>query len=118
MCRQGGGHRLVFGAAHNLHSRDTSDNERVLVVGASLAFVDAILNDRPYNEAEYGATSTMTAIMGRLATYSGQVVHWDDAFGSEIVLTTDAESWDAPAPINPLSDGSYRIPIPGVTKVL
>lgn len=80
--------------------------------------VDAVLNDKPHNEADYGATSTMTAILGRLATYSGQVINWDQAYASEKVLTTDAESWDAPAPISPLSDGSYRIPIPGVTKVL
>ena len=82
------------------------------------AIVEAVQNDLPYNEAEYGAISTMTAILGRLATYSGQVVPWDDAFASEKVLTTDAETWDAPAPIQPLADGSYRIPIPGVTKVL
>ena len=80
--------------------------------------VDAILNDRPHNEAEYGAMSTMTAILGRMATYSGVKIDWDDAFASERRLTTDAESWDAEAPIKPLSDGSYRIPIPGVTKVL
>ncbi len=82
------------------------------------AIVEAILNDQPYNEADYGAISTMTAILGRLATYSGKSVSWDDAFHSEKVLTTDAESWESPAPIQPLSDGSYRIPIPGVTKVL
>ena len=80
--------------------------------------IDAILSDRPHNETEYGALSTMTAIMGRLATYSGQLIAWDDAFHSDKVITTDAESWDAPAPIQPLSDGSYRIAIPGVTKVL
>ncbi len=80
--------------------------------------IDAVLNDRPHNEAEYGAISTMTAILGRLATYSGKVVTWDEAFHSEKVLTTDAESWDSPAPIKALSDGSYRVAIPGVTKVL
>ncbi len=80
--------------------------------------IDAVLNDRPHNEAEYGAMSTMTAIMGRLATYSGQLIPWEDAFDSRKVITTDAESWDAPAPITALSDGSYRIAIPGVTKVL
>jgi len=29
--------------------------------------------------ADYGAESTMTAILGRMATYSGQVVEWDKA---------------------------------------
>ncbi|NND96650.1 MAG: Gfo/Idh/MocA family oxidoreductase [Pirellulaceae bacterium] len=82
------------------------------------ALIDSILNNRAHNEVEYGATSTMTAILGRLATYSGQEISWEDAYKSEKVLTTDAESWDAEAPIKPLSDGSYRVAIPGVTKVL
>jgi hypothetical protein len=35
---------------------------------------DAIRNDRPHNEAVYGAESTMTAILGRMAAYSGKMV--------------------------------------------
>jgi myo-inositol 2-dehydrogenase / D-chiro-inositol 1-dehydrogenase len=79
---------------------------------------DAIVNDRPHNEADSAALSTMTAIMGRLATYSGKEIDWDQAFNSNIALTTDAESWDAPAPVQPRPDGGYNIPVPGVTKVL
>ncbi len=79
---------------------------------------DAIIHDKPHNEAEQGALSTMTAILGRMATYSGQQIQWDEAFNSSKVLTTDAESWDAPAPVLPLADGSYQIAVPGVTKVV
>lgn len=79
---------------------------------------DAIANDKPHFEAEYGAYSTMTAIMGRMATYSGKAVKWDEALASEKVLTTDAETWTAAAPIAPLADGSYAIPMPGVTVVV
>ena len=78
----------------------------------------AIVEDQPYNEIDYGATSTMTAILGRFATYSGKKVTWDEAFASERVQTTDAESWDAEAPVKPLDDGSYAIAVPGKTKVL
>jgi predicted dehydrogenase len=39
-----------------------------------------------FQDAEFGAKSTMTAIMGRMATYSGQVVSWDEAFNSNINL--------------------------------
>ncbi|MGB7345240.1 MAG: Gfo/Idh/MocA family oxidoreductase, partial [Pirellulaceae bacterium] len=80
--------------------------------------VKSILTNLPHNETDYGATSTMTAILGRLATYSGKKIGWDEAFNSPKRLTTDADSWDAEAPIKPLSDGSYRVAIPGVTKVL
>jgi predicted dehydrogenase len=79
---------------------------------------NAIRNDKPHNEAEHGALSTMTAIMGRLATYSGKEITWDEAFNSNIALTTDAESWDAKAPIQPRPDGGYDIAVPGLTKVL
>jgi myo-inositol 2-dehydrogenase/D-chiro-inositol 1-dehydrogenase len=82
------------------------------------ALFDAIRNDKPYNEVEYGAHSTMTAILGRMATYSGQIVSWNAAIKSNHSLTTDAEKWDAPAPINPSSDGRYAIAVPGVTKVV
>lgn len=81
------------------------------------ALFDAIRNDKPYNEVEYGAHSTMTAILGRMATYSGKTVKWDEALKST-AMTTDAESWDAPAPVQPDSDGRYAIAIPGVTKVV
>lgn len=79
---------------------------------------DAIVNDKPHNEAEYGALSTMTAILGRLATYSGKSIEWEDAFRSGRSLTTDAESWDAQAPVQPLADGSYAIPVPGISVVV
>ncbi|HEX5471355.1 MAG TPA: Gfo/Idh/MocA family oxidoreductase [Lacipirellulaceae bacterium] len=82
------------------------------------ALFAAIRNDEPYNEAEYGAHSTMTAILGRMATYSGQIVSWDAAIQSNHKTTTDAENWDAPAPVKPNSDGWYAVAMPGVTKVV
>lgn len=82
------------------------------------ALFDAIRSDKPYNEVEYGALSTMTAILGRMATYSGKVVKWDEALQSSQRLTTEAEAWDAKAPILPDSDGWYAVAVPGVTKVV
>lgn len=78
----------------------------------------AIENDLAYNEAATGADATLTAILGRLASYSGKRISWDEASASERVLTTDAEDWQATAPVQPRPDGSYEILIPGVTRVL
>ncbi len=78
----------------------------------------AIRNDLEHNEAVYGADSTMAAILGRMAAYSGKVITWDDALKSGRQLTTDAESWDGPAPVQPSPDGGYEIAIPGMTDVL
>ena len=71
---------------------------------------------RPYNEGDYGITSTMTAILGRMATYSGQVVTWDDAMKSETDLGPKRYAWDAEAPIIPGPDHLYACAVPGKTK--
>ncbi len=92
---------------------------------------DAIRNNKDHNEAEYGATSTMTAIMGRMATYSGQEIFWDKAAAqkagrdpSKVLLALDSTTalvperyaWDAKPPTTPDANGRYPIPTPGVTK--
>ena len=71
-----------------------------------------------HNEGEYGAKSTMTAILGRMATYCGKKVRWDDAINSEIALVPSAYTWDANPPSLPDGDGRYPIPTPGVTTAL
>src|SRR6202012_3331132 len=55
----------------------------------------AIRNNTPYNELEYGATSSMTAIMGRMATYSGKEIKWEDAINSQIDTMPKVLAWDA-----------------------
>jgi len=79
---------------------------------------DAIRNDKPYNEAEYGAHSSMTAILGRMATYSGKVIEWDDAINSKISVMPTMFDWDAPTPNKPGPDGMYPRAIPGKTQVV
>ncbi len=67
------------------------------------------------NEGDYGATSTMTAIMGRMATYSGKKLSWDDCFNSRVALADfdSLKSYNDPAPVQPLENGKYAIPMPG-----
>ena len=79
---------------------------------------EAIRAGKPFNEAETGAISTMTAILGRMATYSGKVVSWDDALGSQISLAPDRYDFDATPPVLPGEDGIYPCAVPGVTKVV
>lgn len=43
----------------------------------------AIRDNKPLNNAYYGAESTMTAVLGRMATYSGKEIKWDDAINSK-----------------------------------
>jgi myo-inositol 2-dehydrogenase / D-chiro-inositol 1-dehydrogenase len=78
--------------------------------------LDAIVTGRSYNEADWAAESTMTAILGRMATYSGQVVKWDEAINSQLDLTPKDLSWNGEPLVKPDANGLYACAIPGVTK--
>ena len=76
----------------------------------------AILSGEPYNEADWAAESSMTAIMGRMATYSGKEVTWEQAFNSQLELGPKELSWDATPPVLPNEQGFYPCAIPGQTQ--
>ena len=46
----------------------------------------AIAGGQPRNEADWALDSTMTSVLGRMATYSGKVVRWDEAINSSLDL--------------------------------
>ena len=78
----------------------------------------SIRNKEVISDAENGAKSTMTAIMGRMATYSGQVINWDEAMKSDLQLMPSEVTWNTIPPSLPQEDGTYPIPTPGVTEVM
>jgi predicted dehydrogenase len=67
------------------------------------------------NNAYYGAYSTLTAIMGRMATYSGKVISWEQALNSNLQLMPPVVDWNTIPPSMPNAEGKYTIPTPGVT---
>ena len=71
-----------------------------------------------FADAERGAMSTMTAIFGRMATYSGQVLNWDKILNSGINIMPKEFAWNATPPILPDADGYYPIAVPGKTKYI
>jgi myo-inositol 2-dehydrogenase/D-chiro-inositol 1-dehydrogenase len=81
--------------------------------------VAAIREDKPYNEGWFGATSSMTSVLGRIATYSGQVVRWEEAVAKAPREVPELVSWDQRMPIMPDPDGTYRssVAMPGVWKL-
>jgi len=78
--------------------------------------IDALRNDLKYNEGWFGATSSMTAVLGRMATYSGQVVLWDEAVARGPDEMPEQFAWDANPPVLPDQQGNYPVPVPGVYK--
>jgi predicted dehydrogenase len=81
-----------------------------------LDLITSIRNGKPYNEAPYGATSSMTSILGRLATYTGREVTWDAAMKSNFSLAPKEYSFDAEAPVKPDENGMYPVAVPGKWK--
>ena len=72
------------------------------------------------NEGEYGAMSTMTSILGRMATYSGKAIKMNDALARSLVISPIDQftCFDDEPPVMPREDMTYASPIPGKTKVL
>jgi len=79
-------------------------------------FFNAIQENRPYHEAEYGAKSTMVAIMGRMATYSGRQVSWDEAINSDLSEMPEELDYDALPKVLPDENGWYPVAQPGTTR--
>ncbi len=69
-----------------------------------------------FSDADRGAKSTMTSILGRMATYSGQKVEWDKAINSGLNLQPKVYEWDATPPVLPNAEGYYTIAVPGKTS--
>jgi predicted dehydrogenase len=101
-----------------LHGRETLRFEKG-IAGHQAEHNDlfaALDAGQPYNEGDYGIISTMTAILGRMATYSGQIVKWDEAMQSETDLGPERYHWDAEAPVKSSPGGLYACAMPGRTK--
>ncbi len=77
--------------------------------------IEALMAGDIYNEGEYGAHSTFTAILGREACYSGKVIKWDEllAKGRDLAPGIDDYTLDSVPPTFPGSDGAYPFPVPG-----
>ena len=75
----------------------------------------AIRSGEYIDDSDYGAKTTMTAIMGRMASYSGQMIQWDDAINSDAQLMPYDVTEDTEPPVLPDEDGFYPVPVPGVS---
>jgi predicted dehydrogenase len=71
----------------------------------------AIRSGTPINNGEYMCKSTMMAIMGRMACYTGKTVTWEQAFNSRENLAPAQYRWDAAIPVPTVAR-------PGVTELL
>jgi myo-inositol 2-dehydrogenase / D-chiro-inositol 1-dehydrogenase len=76
----------------------------------------AIRGGSEFNEAFNGAKSTLTAIMGRMATYTGKTISWEEALNSAVSLNPDDFenlTWQSMPKSLAASDGFYPVAVPG-----
>jgi predicted dehydrogenase len=69
----------------------------------------AIRKNQPVNDGKRMATSTMLAMMGRMAAYTGQQITWDQALNSQQRLVPSKLEWNGSLETPPLAQ-------PGATK--
>ena len=78
--------------------------------------VDAIRNDKPYNEVPRGVQASVVTSMGRMAAHTGQEITYDDMLNHPDEYAPDADKFtmDSPPPLRSAADGTYPIPMPGI----
>jgi predicted dehydrogenase len=69
----------------------------------------SIRDGKPINDGDRMINSTMMAIMGRMAGYTGQEVTWDMAMNSKDQLVPETPNWDTPVHPHPMA-------MPGLIK--
>ncbi|GAB3180321.1 Gfo/Idh/MocA family protein [Telluribacter humicola] len=101
-----------------IYAHDSKGDKNPYQVEHDELFEAIAKGEYKFADAERTAKSTMTAIMGRMATYSGKLVKWDDALNSNINLFPEKLAWDAMPKVLPGPDGYYPVAVPGKTQVI
>lgn len=100
----------AFGTKGNSNCRDLGEGGENPYVQEHIDLVNSITGKGPYiNEGVQVAESTMTAIMGRMAAYTGQMIGWDKAMKTDLNLVPKEISFDKAYPVGP-------VPRPGAMK--
>jgi hypothetical protein len=80
--------------------------------------INAIRQDKPYNEAKRGAIASLITSMGRMAAHTGQIITYEDMLNCEHEFAPDVDklTMSSPAPLQAGPDGKYPVPAPGRLK--
>ncbi len=82
--------------------------------------IDAIRQDKPFNEVKRGAEASLVVAMGRRAVHTGQVVAFEEMLNCDEEFAPDVDKLtaDSAAPLKAGPDGRYPSPQPGIKKTL
>ncbi len=80
----------------------------------------AIRRGELINNTEYTAMSTMSSILGRMATYSGTLITMEEALskGKSIMPDESKLGFQMDPPVMPDANGYYPVPVPGTYSPL
>jgi len=80
--------------------------------------IDAIRNNKPYNEAKRGAEASLVTSMGRMAAHTGNTVTYQQMLDCPHEMAPDVDKFtmDSPAPVRANAEGKYPVPQPGILK--
>jgi len=78
--------------------------------------IDAIRNNKPYNEVKRGAEASLVTSMGRMAAHTGQVVKYEEILNCqhEFGPGVDKLTMDSASPLRADAGGKYPFPQPGI----
>ena len=78
--------------------------------------MDAIRDDKPYNEVKRGVEASLVTSMGRMAAHTGREITFDEMLNCEHEMAPglDKLTMDSPAPLIADASGRYPVPQPGV----
>ena len=113
----GAGTLTAYGGKVLLKHDDSNDPNPYQVEHDEL-FAAINKGEYKFDDTHNGAMSTMTAIFGRMVTYSGQMMTMDEALNSDDVLIPESFSWNDMPPAKPDKDGNYPVAVPGSTSVV
>jgi predicted dehydrogenase len=108
----------VASRADMIWKSDVAPAERDPYLNEWNDLVEAIRNDKPYNEVPYGVRSSVATSLGRAAAHTGQELTFEQFLNSdhEYAPGIDKFTMDSAAPVPAGSDGKYPVPVPGLLK--
>ncbi len=106
----------TFDRADMIWQSKTAPEERSPYNNEWNDLIDAIRNDRPYNEVKSGVEACVVSNMGRKAAHTGKVVTFDEMLNCDQEYAPDVDKFtaDSPAPVQADAEGRYPVPQPGI----
>ena len=105
-----------FDRADLIWRSETAPDERSPYNNEWNDLIDAIRNDKPYNEVKSGVEACVVSNMGRRAAHTGKIVTFDEALHCDLEFAPGVDKFtaDSPAPVRAGADGRYPVPQPGI----